>query len=516
MILTIPDSVCKMDGSLIYNVNPQTPLSKELRSVIDKKNILSTKTRKKVLKALDEHILTDAEQKAAKRKQNAIQELISSESSYLKQLELVRKFFKPPLLESKLVSVPGIRSLFGDIDAIFNVNSELLQQLLLKEKDIGSVFLELAPYFKIYFVYAYNYKRTSDLIEESMKESPKLKDFIGVQERRPEVGTKLSSLLITPVQRLPRYKLLLYEIVSNTPESDEHYLSLKAALHEIEKITEHMNSRIKDHEVAQRLIAIQRSFVDQKLNIVKPGVRLVKEGSLMKVSKNSKKANPRYFILLSDSLIYCKAWSKSKTAEPNSLSCRCLLPLKKCFVEPILSRGLFKLSCQNFSILLFSQNGTEELNEWVDAINQTRNEYKENLLTLRKKSSSRFPLRRKDLNKFLTQNDSKTDRLCRKRKMLGPIPEENNHVPQNACPSVPNPLKLMKLDGNCISARSSNYLNEKNVAKTNGQKANDTDAAANQNENIFSWSQRYYASAKKLVADFGNTVKNYVLFQRDA
>lgn len=110
------------------------------------------------------------------------------------------------------------------------MNSELLQQLLLKEKDIGSVFLELAPYFKIYFVYAYNYKRTSDLIEESMKESPKLKDFIGVQERRPEVGTKLASLLITPVQRLPRYKLLLYEIVSNTPESDEHYLSLKGRL----------------------------------------------------------------------------------------------------------------------------------------------------------------------------------------------------------------------------------------------------------------------------------------------
>lgn len=50
-----------------------------------------------------------------------------------------------------------------------------------------------------------------------------LKSFISRQESRPEVGRKLPSLLITPIQRVPRYKLLLQEVLQHTPNKHKEY-----------------------------------------------------------------------------------------------------------------------------------------------------------------------------------------------------------------------------------------------------------------------------------------------------
>lgn len=54
-----------------------------------------------------------------------------------------------------------------------------------------------------------------------------VKDFISKQETRPEVGRKLPSLLITPIQRVPRYKLLLQEVLQHTPNKHREYNRLQ-------------------------------------------------------------------------------------------------------------------------------------------------------------------------------------------------------------------------------------------------------------------------------------------------
>ena len=51
------------------------------------------------------------------------------------------------------------------------------------------------------------------------KSNPGLYQFISQQETRPEVGMRLSSLLISPVQRIPRYLLLLKELRALTPKT---------------------------------------------------------------------------------------------------------------------------------------------------------------------------------------------------------------------------------------------------------------------------------------------------------
>lgn len=63
------------------------------------------------------------------------------------------------------------------------------------------------------------------------KSNPTLHEFISNQETRPEVGIKISSLLISPIQRIPRYLLLLKELKSLTPESTFAYAELEGKIY---------------------------------------------------------------------------------------------------------------------------------------------------------------------------------------------------------------------------------------------------------------------------------------------
>lgn len=59
--------------------------------------------------------------------------------------------------------------------------------------------------------------------QDLQKTNPVLSNYIADQESRPEVSTKLMSLLIAPIQRIPRYRLLLKQVISHTPTSHPDY-----------------------------------------------------------------------------------------------------------------------------------------------------------------------------------------------------------------------------------------------------------------------------------------------------
>jgi hypothetical protein len=167
---------------------------------------------------------------------------------------------------------------------------------------------------------------------------------------------------------------------------------LLASLREVEKAADHINSLIQDHENMQRMLKLQNCLSGGKPRIVMPGRRLLKEGKLLKVSPHGRKSHSRYFILFSDMLMYCKMRCCTLT-EPNSLRCCCIWPLKKCRVDEILSKGMFKITCQNEVLILCSATA-EEGDTWISALRKAVKQYQECRQTLRKDSSSRRPVRR--------------------------------------------------------------------------------------------------------------------------
>jgi len=56
-------------------------------------------------------------------------------------------------------------------------------------------------------------------------------------------GIDLSSLLITPVQRIPRYELLLKELINCTWETHPDYTNLEKALQTIKGVASTINEK---------------------------------------------------------------------------------------------------------------------------------------------------------------------------------------------------------------------------------------------------------------------------------
>lgn len=95
----------------------------------------------------------------------AVQEIMTSERSYINQLQILMKYFINPLKQMDILSHDEFTILFGQIEMIYNLNKELLKSL---EKDltkVGEAFLRLAPFFKLYSVYAFDYNRSQIVLQ---------------------------------------------------------------------------------------------------------------------------------------------------------------------------------------------------------------------------------------------------------------------------------------------------------------------------------------------------------------
>eukprot|EP00096_Caligus_rogercresseyi_P008821 TRINITY_DN2857_c0_g1_i2.p2 TRINITY_DN2857_c0_g1~~TRINITY_DN2857_c0_g1_i2.p2 ORF type:complete len:582 (-),score=238.73 TRINITY_DN2857_c0_g1_i2:2130-3875(-) len=375
----------------------------------------------------------------------AISELVESEKSYLKHLEILETFFSVPL-RSKFPRHADFKSVFGDIPTIRKVNAELLEALESSKDRIGLVFLELAPYLKFYSTYANDFASNVKLVERLTEENKEFRRVLHSRESRPEaLGLKLNSLLITPIQRIPRYKLLLEDLLKNTSPNHPDRTDLTKALLEIEGVARYIDNQIGEHENARKTLDIQKSLLRGLPKILKPGRTLLKTGLLMKVPRSGGgNGIQRFFVLFNDTLLYCKvkgSHTHLHLPKPNSLECCCLLPLKHAKVETIVGNGVFKVTCKREELILYSAEGPAEAEAWVEALKKTIGQLSKDASTLRKESSKREPMRRPEILKLRRESLSLI-LLMRKNKE-----KEDHQVEENKSPSKKRPATSTPTSG---------------------------------------------------------------------
>lgn len=71
----------------------------------------------------------------------------------------------------------------------------------------------------------------------------------------------LLSFLILPVQRIPRYVLLLSDLLKNTVPQHPDYENIKAALQQIKELADYINIRKQDSEEINKILAIQQKII---------------------------------------------------------------------------------------------------------------------------------------------------------------------------------------------------------------------------------------------------------------
>ncbi|XP_061390661.1 uncharacterized protein LOC133326000 [Musca vetustissima] len=387
---------------------PETPLSfsRELRQVLQERNLLTVKTRNKVCSMLaggtGRSPINSPNTEMDKRKTfrlQAIHEIVTSEKTYLQQLQLLMDYFVKPLKEQKIIDEVSHTTLFGQIEMIHNLNGEFLKELESDMDNVAKAFLKMAPFFKLYSVYAFDYRHALLVLQELTSKNAAFRKFLETTEFCPQVQRKLNSLMIAPIQRVPRYKLLLEQVLLYTSPADADFKLLKESVKQIENTVSHINTCVEDQEVTQMLINIQNSLVNRTPNIVKPSRKVIKEGVLNKVTRNGSEIK-RYCVLTSDIFMYCKILKERapNTVVENSLECCCIFPLKKCKVYELLP-GSFKITCQSDGII-FSSSDLQLSRIWVGFIRDAIDLHIQCRKTLRKESSKRTPLRKKEVKNF--------------------------------------------------------------------------------------------------------------------
>eukprot|EP01101_Sappina_pedata_P003226 TRINITY_DN1344_c0_g1_i1.p1 TRINITY_DN1344_c0_g1~~TRINITY_DN1344_c0_g1_i1.p1 ORF type:complete len:974 (-),score=262.23 TRINITY_DN1344_c0_g1_i1:154-3075(-) len=215
-------------------------------------------------------------------------EMYTSEHRYVRCLELVENFYILPLREpespfNNLVTPLELKEIFGNIEIIRRTNQQVLHLLEERVKiwspsaTIADIFLKMAPFFKVYSDYFSNYDHAISALQRVTTRKKEFADFIKLTEERSDCnGLTLGSLLISPVQRLPRIVLLLMEIRKMTKTDHGDHKNIETALGLIREITGQMNTNIKTSELAKK-------FRERKnvAHLIAPHRSLIMEGPVL-------------------------------------------------------------------------------------------------------------------------------------------------------------------------------------------------------------------------------------------
>jgi hypothetical protein len=115
----------------------------------------------------------------------------------------------------------------------------------LKKKKLTFVesFKEIIPYLKIYSSFINNYSEASEILLRLNQNNPQYSKFMQ-KCRYANIkcrGQDLHVLLINPIQRIPRYRLLLESLLKNTPTFHPEYDLLVETLKSMKELAEELN-----------------------------------------------------------------------------------------------------------------------------------------------------------------------------------------------------------------------------------------------------------------------------------
>jgi RhoGEF domain len=202
------------------------------------------------------------ERRMMEKRTRVILELLSTERTYVKSLTTLVSKFKKKLGDSPSsykLQDQDVTDLFSNVESIVDLHQPLLKDL---EKntphgDIASVFLQYAPFLKMYSVYVSKYDRAIAVMGKHSS-NKKFHSFLNKQRSDPDcAGLDLMSYLIMPVQRLPRYELLLAEILKHTQEEDASYARISEALDKVRQIAQQVNERKRQMENSSIILSLQ-------------------------------------------------------------------------------------------------------------------------------------------------------------------------------------------------------------------------------------------------------------------
>jgi hypothetical protein len=220
------------------------------------------------------------------KRKNIVLELMATEKSFVQSMGITITHYMKPLEQNcaNFGEAPEtIKQIFGDINIIYGFNVKLCAEMdkivssWTDESEIGPTFKRMAPFLKMYTAYSNKYSTSMVIYHNLMNRNEKF--VLEVAQCRENSGSqlKLADLLIMPIQRIPRYSLLLRDLLENTSPDHKDYASLSESLNTISEVANHINEEVRRTENARKVEMMNEKGI-KLTSIILPHRNLLKEG----------------------------------------------------------------------------------------------------------------------------------------------------------------------------------------------------------------------------------------------
>ena len=194
-------------------------------------------------------------------------EILETELSYVSRLSSLMENYIEPLRSRLQAGHPVLtgeqqEAIFFQIPEIVLFNTSL--QLKIQDRvsrwsfmqSLGDVFLQVADGLDIYTQYVNNYNNALKTLR-ACEEQQAYKLFVSeIRAKQEKRALDLKDLLIMPIQRIPRYLLLLQELLKRTDKSHPDYENISKSISHIKKVAAIINERKRESEMFQAVAEI--------------------------------------------------------------------------------------------------------------------------------------------------------------------------------------------------------------------------------------------------------------------
>jgi hypothetical protein len=251
---------------------------------------------------------------------NIKQEILSTEKKYLESLDILNNIYLTPLIQKKLLISTEINDLILVLNIIMNFSKQLVKNIesSIETDNLGEKFLIVIPFLKTYTDYFNKYEKVSTIIRNAKQENKKFAEWLIKTEKKCRIENKLNlgSYMVMPCQRIPRYNLLLSQLLRNTDDLHKDYNNIKKALDGTVSLSDFLNKKIKeiksDHMKERLMSILQFEHDSERDDLIKPHRKYVHEGILEVVESSNRFITPfdindnHYYVLMNDRLLVCE------------------------------------------------------------------------------------------------------------------------------------------------------------------------------------------------------------------
>lgn len=371
-----------------------------------------------------------SEQKKANKRQDIFNELVSTERTHVKNLQVLNDIFYRPIVAEQLLNPDQIDYVFSNHAKLYEIHSQIYQLLKTKKRKkeknkpdwkyiqdqlqfpqkyhglhqdaqqtSGEAASESAPgsQFELDIAHllvqifegdigdrleeaasVFCAKQTigGDILRNKLKKDSKLSSFLAEAETHKRCRRlQLKDMLASCFQRITKYPLLMENLMKEIADKEsEEYKLIERACKRSKSILHKVNECVKQAENKQKLLEIQRkiekSFNDPPVNYDLSEKTLIHEGQL--TFRVVKKSFEVLVLLCTDVLIFLLKEGDKYTLKNINKNTHPIVQIKNVITRRNAtdSRGFYLISKQENLMYEFVATSEAEKNNWVKQIDE--------------------------------------------------------------------------------------------------------------------------------------------------